>query len=43
MRYYKGKIMKGYKAKVRTSSVRTFCKALKESRRPLWVRELTEI
>ena len=33
--------MKDYKAKVRTGSVRTFCKALQESRRPLWVRGLT--
>lgn len=41
MRYYRGKLMKDYKAKVRTNSVRTFCKALQESRRPLWVRGLT--
>ena len=41
MRYYRGKPMKEYKAKVRTNSVRTFCKALQESRRPLWVRGLT--
>lgn len=41
MRYYRGKLMKDYKAKVRTGSVRTFCKALQESRRPLWVRGLT--
>lgn len=41
MRYYKGKPMKDYKPKVRTISIKTFCRALNNSRTDLWVRGLT--
>ena len=41
MRYYKGKPMKDYKPKVRTMSIKTFCRALNYSRTDLWVRGLT--
>lgn len=41
MRYYKGKPMKDYKPKVRTMSIKTFCRALNNSRTDLWVRGLT--
>lgn len=41
MRYYKGKLMKDYKPKIRTISIKTFCRALDSSRTDLWVRGLT--
>lgn len=40
MRYYRGKLMRDYKPKIRTISIKTFCRALDYSRTDLWVRGL---